>query len=70
MRVQLILDNMPVAQQNRAVLLRGVHPIDALPMWLLRMTTCYHPMVTTGASVWTRREPQTTNAGWYGSEGY
>lgn len=47
MWLQPFRENRQDVLQLQSVLLRGVHPIDALPWWLLRMRTCAHPMVTT-----------------------
>lgn len=49
MFLQPFRENRQDVLQEKALLLRGVHPIDALPWWLLRMTACAHPMVTTCA---------------------
>ena len=65
-----MFDNTWVAQQNRAVLLRGVHPVDALPLWVLRMRTCIHPMVTTYAGSKYRNDGNAGYAPFAGSEGY
>jgi hypothetical protein len=59
-----------VALQLRSPLLRGVHPIDALPLWLLRMRTCAHPMVTTQAGSNRRNDGNAGYAPVAGSEGY
>ncbi len=61
---------MQVILQLQSLLLRGVHPLDAIPLWLQRMVTCYHPMTTTHAGARDAVGLDKSHARWHGSEGY